>query len=193
MTKEKNESTNTLTEELLNHYGFELGGVSAENLIGEWVKKYPPLWVRLAVVEALYQGRYKAVSVEQILTFWSRKGEPIFHFNHEFERLICRKLPRYLGSISYYKYQKKENNKKIVFSEGKIKEIKDISEEEKVEIIPVNKSIVQDNTKYFQEKKGELVLVSKSFNPSPIDKFKPHSDESNLYVKLREALIAINN
>jgi hypothetical protein len=81
---------------LLNHYGFELRGYTAEELINLWVKNYSAHWVRLAVIEALYQGRYKAVSVEQILTVWARRGQPIHRFNHEFERLISRKLPQKL-------------------------------------------------------------------------------------------------
>lgn len=81
---------------LLNHYGFELRGYTAEELINLWVKNYSAHWVRLAVIEALYQGRYKAVSVEQILAVWARRGQPIHRFNHEFERLISRKLPQKL-------------------------------------------------------------------------------------------------
>jgi len=85
---------------LLSHYGFDLRGYTAEKLAFEWLSLYHEHWVRLAVIEALYQGRYKAVSVEQILTFWGRKQHPVFHFNHEFERLICRKLPRHLNAIN---------------------------------------------------------------------------------------------
>jgi hypothetical protein len=46
------------------------------------------------VVEALYQGRYKAISVEHLLNFWSRRGEPSFRFGSEFERLITHNLPK---------------------------------------------------------------------------------------------------
>lgn len=84
---------------LLSHYGFDLRGYTAERLAFEWLSQYHEHWVRLAVIEALYQGRYKAISVEQILHFWGRRQHPIFHFNHEFERLICRKLPRHLNTI----------------------------------------------------------------------------------------------
>jgi hypothetical protein len=79
---------------LLVHYGFDLGGKKAEKLAGEWLTKYPGYWLRLAVVEALYQGRYKAVSVGQILSMWQRMGQPLYHFNHEFERLVCSNFPQ---------------------------------------------------------------------------------------------------
>lgn len=81
---------------LLSHYKFELRGYTPEELVNLWLEKYQANWVRLGVIEALYQGRYKAVSVEQILAVWARRGQPIFRFNHEFERLISRKLPQSL-------------------------------------------------------------------------------------------------
>ena len=81
---------------LLNHYNFELRGYTAQELVNLWLRNYSANWVRLGVIEALYQGRYKAVSVEQILAVWGRRGQPIFRFTHEFERLISRKLPQSL-------------------------------------------------------------------------------------------------
>lgn len=78
---------------LLTHYSFDLGGSTAERLMIQWQKEYPGNWLRLAVIEALYQGRYKAVSVGQILAMWKRRGEALYHFNYEFERLICRNFP----------------------------------------------------------------------------------------------------
>ncbi len=81
---------------LLSHYGFELRGYTAKELVDLWLKNYSAHWVRLGVIEALYQGRYKAVSVDQILSVWARRGQPIYRFTHEFERLISRKLPQNL-------------------------------------------------------------------------------------------------
>ena len=85
---------------LLSHYCFELPGTTAIDLLASWLEKYQADWVRLAVIEALYRGRYKAVSVEQILNLWSRRQYASYGFNHEFERLICRKLPRNLTHLS---------------------------------------------------------------------------------------------
>lgn len=84
------------TVALLSHYKFELRGYTAQELVSLWLRNYSANWVRLGVIEALYQGRYKAVSVEQILAVWGRRGQPIFRFTHEFERLISRKLPQRL-------------------------------------------------------------------------------------------------
>lgn len=79
-------------ETLLTRYGFEIKQVTIPELIETWLASYSMYWVRLAIVEALYQGRYKAVSVEHILELWRRLGHPIYHFTYEFERLINRHL-----------------------------------------------------------------------------------------------------
>ena len=88
-----------LATALLTHYSFDLGGYSASELIRRWQANYPIEWLHIAVIEALYQGRYKAVSVQQILNFWHRRGQATYHFNMEFERLICSKFPESLTSI----------------------------------------------------------------------------------------------
>lgn len=77
---------------LLEHYSFEIAGGSARSFVAYWADDLPSEWLRLAILEALYQGRYKAVSVSQILTRWERKQQPQTHFNAEFESLICDQL-----------------------------------------------------------------------------------------------------
>lgn len=88
-------ASNALTEAaaLLIHYSFDLCGESVSTLIKRLSNACQSGWVRLAVIEALYQGRYKAISVEQILAFWHRRGQPVCHFNLEFERIVCSKIP----------------------------------------------------------------------------------------------------
>ncbi len=81
---------------LLRHYSFDLGDDTIAQLLSHWQEHYPVNWIRLAAIEALYQGRYKAISVEQILALWQRRNQPLYHFNHEFERLVCDKLPQNL-------------------------------------------------------------------------------------------------
>jgi hypothetical protein len=82
---------------LLVHYSFELPNDKAEELVSVWLRQYPANWVLLAVIEALYQGRYKSISVEQILAFWQRRNKSLPHFNSDFQRLVCRKLPQNLS------------------------------------------------------------------------------------------------
>ncbi|EAW34453.1 hypothetical protein [Lyngbya sp. PCC 8106] len=81
---------------LLTHYSFDLGDYSSEERVEEWGDNYEYYWIYFAVIEALYQGRYKSISVAQILSIWLRRGKPIYHFNWEFEQLICKNLPKAL-------------------------------------------------------------------------------------------------
>lgn len=78
-----------LAVKLLKHYGFDLYDQTAEQLVTQLMTRYPSRWIRSAVIEALYQGRYKDVSVKQLLSLWQRRGQPLCHFNHEFERMVC--------------------------------------------------------------------------------------------------------
>jgi hypothetical protein len=77
---------------LLNYY-FELGDATIEALLEEWLERYPAPWIRLAIIESLYQGRYKAISVSQILEVWHRRQQVIQHFNYDFECLVGNNLP----------------------------------------------------------------------------------------------------
>lgn len=95
MTEAAKDSASASAAALLIHYSFDRGGNSTDELIAEWLQAYPANWVRLAVIEALYQGRYKAVSVTHILACWKRRNQPLYHFNHEFESLVCSKLPQH--------------------------------------------------------------------------------------------------
>ncbi len=75
---------------LLREYSFELAGYRPSQLVALWQEQLEAdsSWIRAAVIEALYQGRYKALSVEQILKVWKRRGHPLRHFNHDFERIV---------------------------------------------------------------------------------------------------------
>jgi hypothetical protein len=75
---------------LLVHYSFDMGDATVEATIARWLREFPADWIRLAAIEALYQGRYKIVSVRQILSLWQRRTQPNCHFNSDFERLVCR-------------------------------------------------------------------------------------------------------
>jgi len=77
---------------LLTEYSFELGQQAPTAQVLEWLEMHRPSWIRDAVVEALYQGRYKAISVQQILALWQRREQPVRHFTKEFERAIAQPL-----------------------------------------------------------------------------------------------------
>ena len=69
-------------------------------VVADWIGCYPLRWILEAVIEALYQGRYKTISVEQILIIWQRRGGPLHHFNGEFERIVCGQLVDAVSNIS---------------------------------------------------------------------------------------------
>jgi hypothetical protein len=94
MNKAAQETAAASAAALLTHYSFDRSGYSTDELIAEWLLEYPAAWVRLATIEALYQGRYKAVSVTHILACWKRRNQALYHFNHEFERLVSSQLPK---------------------------------------------------------------------------------------------------
>ena len=96
MTDSLSSSATAQTVALLTCYSFEIQN-TAQEIVTQWLSRYSIAWVRLAVVEALYLGRYKAISVEHILSSWSRTGNPTIHFSNDFECLICRDLPRHLA------------------------------------------------------------------------------------------------
>lgn len=79
---------------LLTHYGFELHGSSLSAVINQWLEAYPNKWVLAAVVEALYQGRYKASSVDRILDSWYSRGKPFPNFDYDFADFFCKKILR---------------------------------------------------------------------------------------------------
>jgi hypothetical protein len=87
--------------ELLSYYGPDSEPYpqpwTKGRLLERWLRIYPQQWVCWALIESLYQGRYKTYCVEQILALWLRRGEPLYHFNHEFEAMICN-VPQQMNS-----------------------------------------------------------------------------------------------
>ena len=108
MTEPNRDLSLAQARSLIDSYAFDLGRDNAEQLLKHWLNLYSASWIRLATIEALYLGRYKAVSIEQIMGVWLRLGKPNLHFTYEFERLICRKLPKHLSDLSNYESDRVE-------------------------------------------------------------------------------------
>lgn len=99
MTKSNEDLTLAQIKSLITSYSFDTDRYSVEQIVLQWQENYRVHWIYLATIEALYLGRYKAISIEQIMNGWHRRGQPNTHFNGDFERVICRKLPRHLSII----------------------------------------------------------------------------------------------
>jgi hypothetical protein len=74
-------------------YGLELGGYQIDTLLVTWFQKYDSTWILKAIVESLYRGRYKIVSVDNILKDWHRLGKPRYNFTPEYEWEIIQNIP----------------------------------------------------------------------------------------------------
>lgn len=83
---------------LIKSFSLELHSYSPESQVLYWLKEYRAPWIRDAIIEAVYQGRYKIISVQHILSIWQRRGQPIRHFTSGFEHTIAAHLgePIYL-------------------------------------------------------------------------------------------------
>jgi hypothetical protein len=76
----------------IEHYGLELDDQRVDTVISTWFQTYDPAWVVKALVEALYRGRYKVKSVDNILRDWQRRGSPLYKFTPDYEREILQSL-----------------------------------------------------------------------------------------------------
>ena len=83
---------------LLSQYSFDLENYDVEQIVQHWLDEYPAKWVVAAVVESIYQGRYKIASVDNILVNWYLNGRPQHHFDVEFADLVCGSLFNKLSS-----------------------------------------------------------------------------------------------
>lgn len=72
----------------MERYRFDLDQLRGDAWVRSWEQRFPGLWVIPAVVEALYQGRYKAASVEQLLKMWRERNCPRLSFSLEFARKV---------------------------------------------------------------------------------------------------------
>jgi hypothetical protein len=89
---------------LLSYYGPDAEPypqpLTKGRLLSRWLRTYPEQWVCWALIESIYQGRYKIFCVEKILALWQRRGQPSYHFNDEFETMICSKVPQRIASMA---------------------------------------------------------------------------------------------
>ncbi len=186
---------------LLIQYSFDLGGYTASELINRWLKDYPATWVCQSVIEALYQGRYKAVSVEQILFFWQRRGQALHRYNYEFERLICSNFPQILtGQTRRGAGGEGERGRG---GEGEIGGSRGESKFNSPRVLPANNQTSEKSAQgnSSQRSAGSVSLASVeptqssvddqrsrslgSENHRPIRQFTPPADGSEFYTKLK--------
>ncbi|WNN89961.1 hypothetical protein [Gloeocapsopsis dulcis] len=162
--------TAELVTALLTHYSFDLGGYTSSELISQWFNNYPAKWVYAAVIEALYRGRYKAVSIEQMLAVWQRRGDTLHHFTHEFERLVCADLPDTLVEQLEFTDNQTHSNQKMHF-------VTEASPRPDSSVIVVKPTTIKPHA-------NSSTLTSSNY--SPIVRFTPpEATTSDFYAKLK--------
>lgn len=77
---------------LIKSFSLELKSYSADSQVLHWLNQYKAAWIRDAVIEAIYLGRYKIISVQHILSIWKKRGQPVRHFTPGFEQVIASHL-----------------------------------------------------------------------------------------------------
>jgi hypothetical protein len=195
----KNPNIDAVT--LLIHYSFDLGSYSASELTDCWTHDYSANWVRFAVIEALYQGRYKAISVEQILAFWQRRGVASYHFNHEFERLVCNNLSQTLAATDTPSLETASEQNKPISSKGNDGAVKASDTGEKitgivdatVNIPPAKNAFAKELSQSSNQTSKNEQKSRKHSPPAPpnngspkIEHFTPQTDDSgDFYIKLK--------
>lgn len=189
-----NESALKAAVALLSHYSFDQAGVSSDQLLDRWLRRFPPRWVRLALIEALYLGRYKAISVEQILILWLRRGQPSYHFNNEFERLVCYNLPKnlLLTAPKSSTAAPQETEVELLSWEGKTTEIPGEGTEgtnnSPAQSVETSQLSAGTNLKFQSLSQspipqGESTLLQSTVH-KPIHEFQPNPGPSEFYTKL---------
>lgn len=192
---------------LLIYYSFDLERDRVEDCIQRWLDRFKGDWLRLAIVEALYQGRYKIISIEQILNFWQRRGQPICHFNHEFEQIVCSKLPEELLPLDYLNLSLEMRPPPPEFlpqveekEDGVLDEVSDQGEWE--DSLPTLTYSIIEEADADEEEEEKKSLDSESDDPAialeldsdrvngrsdqlPIDQFAPPLPSSEFYLKLQ--------
>ncbi|MDY7015202.1 MAG: hypothetical protein SVX43_16715 [Cyanobacteriota bacterium] len=176
------------TAALILYYGFETGEATAVVLVADWLDRYQPIWVRLAVIEALYQGRYKAVSIEQILSFWVRRGQPTYHFNHEFERLVCRKIPLFPTGEEQREQIRRVLAAAASQTAAELDEETFTSRDVLADFLQAEKPVREMSISELSDgEKSAIATEPKPFKSHhrPIHKFTPPPDGSDFYHKLK--------
>ncbi|MBE9115387.1 hypothetical protein IQ249_05685 [Lusitaniella coriacea LEGE 07157] len=200
MTDRTTQAVITQTVALIERYGFETGRETAMELVTRWLERDRAIWVRLAVIEALYQGRYKAVSVEQILQFWIKRGYPTYHFNHEFESLICRRLPPVPPSLLTKEPEKEsekiDSDRSVWVGEAEFNNVQSLATSSGQKMSEGEENIShqaaeEEFEKPLSEEEQETPNSTQEWARlkayyRPIHKFSPPQDDSRFYDKLKK-------
>ena len=163
---------------LMNSYSFDTNKQNAQQLVQKWQQNYDVEWIHLATIEALYLGRYKAISIEQILHSWLRLGQPNIHFGKDFERLVSRKLPKHFKDSNSISLEPSRSDRSSVANSAQ-------HPVASLEITPVPEVKITAPPTVKAESIVEEDSASKTAHPKKIVRFQPVPDASDVFQKLK--------
>ncbi len=185
---------------LMEEYSFDLAGFEAGELVTIWHERLDAelSWIRSAVLEALYLGRYKAFSVEQILQGWKRRGHPVRHFNSEFERIVFGPIDPVVSKYAAVT-SLKPSELMLPQSESHSKGAEvAASREESPSVTPpaadaleqtreANNPLAEETEDEAQSPTTDMEPQQQELfsQPEPIQKFRPVSESSEFYQRLQ--------
>ncbi|PZD74741.1 hypothetical protein C1752_01061 [Acaryochloris thomasi RCC1774] len=164
-------STIKAIEKLLAYYNFQDEAQTREQLLDRWLRSYPIDWVRSALIEALYQGRYKSASVEYLLQLWKRRGQSLHRFSREFERLVSHNCPQTFLSLLQVPTSVQEPRNSHKFLSTFMDEILAVSEEP-----PLREQTSPIRPEPLEQEDAQEAAI-KGADPFPADVAQPDADE----------------
>ena len=183
---------------LMEEYSFDLAGFEPGELVTIWHERLDAelSWIRSAVLEALYLGRYKAFSVEQILQGWKRRGYPVRHFNSEFERIVFGPIDPVVSkyaavtslSPSELMLPQSESPRTAAEAVPSSDELPSVAPPTADALEPVcPESSTADETDEAQSPATDMEPQQQELfsQPEPIQKFRPVSESSEFYQRLQ--------
>lgn len=161
-----NETFNQIRQSviLIKYYNFDLNGHSIKSWMMRWSKLYPYQWLPLAITEAIYHGRLKCVSVENIMALWHKKGNIINKFNYDFINLI--------NPQNYHLNSEEEKELKYIFNLY---------------------SFTCQNTNFLSDSEEKINVHSASFLTinGYLQNFQPEENTSKSYQKLKALVTSV--
>ncbi len=155
---------------LIAYYSFDLGTYTTQELIRKWSKKYPHFWLPLAVLEAIYQGRLKAVSVGQILILWEKFGKPNYKFNDDFKSLVVNNIYDEINDQFYLD----DNVHNLI-------DVSNLEENDDPNLTSISEITKTNNLPSSKSKSSSAIVVYNSSIPN----FQPLADYSKCYKQLK--------
>ncbi|WP_310490365.1 hypothetical protein [Chamaesiphon sp. VAR_69_metabat_338] len=134
-------SQTSLITLVIKTYGLALEEDRVEAMLITWFQTYDSTWIAKAIVESLYRGRYKLISVENILKDWQRIGKPRYNFTPEYEREIFQNIPSIVDSGDWESLSAASAEKGVASESIDAASVESVGTESYYIFMPVDRSV----------------------------------------------------